>query len=129
MFHYKVSILKIGTYIQLIHAGLNIQGRDNLAFSEPKKGFLSDFHTYAPDMMKLWAQGIKANAWRVTDEINNVAGNVASAITGVETAEAEGAIGAAAININVYGAEGQDVGRLADEVSERIERFSSSVKC
>jgi len=32
-----------------------------LGFSEPKEGPLSDFHTYAPDMMKLFAQGIKDN--------------------------------------------------------------------
>lgn len=33
-----------------------------LGFSEPEEGPLSDFHTYAPDMMKLFAQGITDNA-------------------------------------------------------------------
>lgn len=33
-----------------------------LGFSEPKEGPLSNFHTYAPDMMKLFAQGIEENA-------------------------------------------------------------------
>lgn len=33
-----------------------------LGFSEPKEGPLSDFHTYAPDMMMLFAQGIEQNA-------------------------------------------------------------------
>lgn len=32
-----------------------------LGFSEPEEGPLSNFHTYAPDMMKLFAQGIKEN--------------------------------------------------------------------
>lgn len=32
-----------------------------LGFSEPKEGPLSNFHTYAPDMMKLFAQGVKDN--------------------------------------------------------------------
>lgn len=32
-----------------------------IAFSEPEDGPLSNFHTYAPDMMKLFAQGIKEN--------------------------------------------------------------------
>ena len=32
-----------------------------LGFSEPKEGPLSNFHTYAPDMMKLFAQGINDN--------------------------------------------------------------------
>lgn len=31
----------------------------NIGFSEPEEGPLSDFHTYAPDMMKLFAQGIE----------------------------------------------------------------------
>ena len=34
---------------------------DYLGFSEPEKGPLSNFHTYAPDMMDLFAQGIKDN--------------------------------------------------------------------
>ena len=41
-----------------------------LGFSEPKEGALSNFHTYAPDMMKLFAQGIKDNTHLVTDQIN-----------------------------------------------------------
>ena len=40
-----------------------------LGFSEPEEGPLSNFHTYAPDMMKLFAQGIKDNEKVVTDQI------------------------------------------------------------
>lgn len=43
--------------------------KDLLGFSEPKIGPLSDFHTYAPDMMKLFAQGIRDNEDIVTDQI------------------------------------------------------------
>lgn len=43
--------------------------RSRLHFSEPDVGPLSDFHTYAPDMMKLFAQGIKDNTDIVTDQI------------------------------------------------------------
>lgn len=35
--------------------------KDFLGFSEPKKGPLSDFHTYAPDMMDLFMKGIDDN--------------------------------------------------------------------
>ncbi len=35
--------------------------KDILGFSEPKEGPLSNFHTYAPDMMKLFAKGIRDN--------------------------------------------------------------------
>jgi hypothetical protein len=40
-----------------------------LGFSEPEQGPLSNFHTYAPDMMKLFAQGIKDNEHLISDQI------------------------------------------------------------
>lgn len=43
--------------------------KDFLGFSEPKEGPLSNFHTYAPDMMELFAKGIKDNERVVTDQI------------------------------------------------------------
>ena len=43
--------------------------RSYLHFSEPDVGPLSDFHTYAPDMMKLFARGIADNEHLVTDQI------------------------------------------------------------
>lgn len=43
--------------------------KDLLGFSEPKEGPLSDFHTYAPDMMKLFAEGIRDNEHLITDQI------------------------------------------------------------
>lgn len=43
--------------------------KDFLGFSEPKLGPLSNFHTYAPDMMKLFAQGVKDNEHLITDQI------------------------------------------------------------
>ena len=35
--------------------------KDLLGFSEPKLGPLSNFHTYAPDMMQLFAKGVRDN--------------------------------------------------------------------
>lgn len=43
--------------------------KDFLGFSEPKKGPLSNFHTYAPDMMDLFAKGIRDNEDVITDQI------------------------------------------------------------
>lgn len=43
--------------------------RNFLGFSEPKEGPLSNFHTYAPDMMALFAKGIKDNEHLVTDQL------------------------------------------------------------
>lgn len=54
--------------------------RDFIGFSEPKKGPLSNFHTYAPDMMSLFAGGIQDNLWRVQDQINSMGGNIQDAI-------------------------------------------------
>lgn len=44
--------------------------KDFLGFSEPKEGPLSNFHTYAPDMMKLYAQGIAQNAKLVQGQLD-----------------------------------------------------------
>lgn len=44
---------------------------DFLGFSEPKKGALSNFHTYAPDMMQLFAKGIEDNKGLITDAIDS----------------------------------------------------------
>ena len=47
------------------------QGIKNfLGFSEPKEGPLSNFHTYAPDMMALFAQGIRDNEHLITDQLS-----------------------------------------------------------
>ena len=41
-----------------------------LGFSEPEKGPLSNFHTYAPDMMNLFAKGIEDNQDVIEDAFN-----------------------------------------------------------
>lgn len=42
-----------------------------LGFSEPKEGPLSNFHTYAPDMMMLFAKGIRDNENLVRDQLED----------------------------------------------------------
>lgn len=54
--------------------------RDYLGFSEPKEGPLSDFHTYGPDMMKLYAEGIESNKTKVLNAVGDVAGDVSDAL-------------------------------------------------
>lgn len=54
---------------ELVGVGKTIQ--NYIGFSEPKDGPLSNFHTYAPDMMKLFADGIKSNTGIVTDAIED----------------------------------------------------------
>lgn len=45
--------------------------REYIHFSVPDRGPLADFDTYAPDMMKLFAQGIRDNAYLITDAIGS----------------------------------------------------------
>ena len=46
------------------------QGIKNyLGFSEPKEGPLSDFHTYAPDMMDLFIKGIRENTGKLRAQL------------------------------------------------------------
>lgn len=46
------------------------QGIKNyLGFSEPKEGPLSDFHTYAPDMIDLFIKGLKENTGRLQEQL------------------------------------------------------------
>lgn len=54
------------------HAVSNFAGmiKKFLGFSEPEDGPLSNFHTYAPDMMKLFAKGILDNEQLVSNAIN-----------------------------------------------------------
>lgn len=117
-------------------AGKLIDGVKNIAsnirsflhFSVPDVGPLSDADEYGPDFINLLADGMKSNIPALKD----AAGDVASALDGSITAHADvEPIGAIAggnqttvsngdVTINVYGAEGQDVEELADEVSKRI---------
>lgn len=53
---------------------------DFIGFSEPKKGPLSKFHTFAPDMMALYAKGIYENRGRVLDEIDSLTEDMQGAL-------------------------------------------------
>lgn len=44
---------------------------DYIGFSEPERGPLSRFHTFAPDMMELFAKGIRDSSWMVTDAVTS----------------------------------------------------------
>ena len=45
---------------------------DYLGFSEPSKGALSDFHTFAPDMIDLFTSGLEAGKAQLEDTLNDV---------------------------------------------------------
>ena len=55
---------------------------DFLGFSEPDKGPLSNFHTFAPDMMKLFAEGVEQNIGLVTGSVEDASEQIADALSG-----------------------------------------------
>lgn len=55
--------------------------RDYLGFSEPKKGELSNFHTYSPDMIDLWNEGINKNLPSVATSASDMASVVAGGVS------------------------------------------------
>lgn len=110
--------------------------RDYIGFSEPDKGPLSNFHTYAPDMIDLFAQGIDQNAYKIKDQFTkSLSGlNVAANLTGVSMARsAAPAMQAASpmqlnVNVNVGSiASDYDVGRMTDvmigQISQGLEQL------
>ena len=95
------------------------QGIKNfLGFSEPKEGPLSDFHTYAPDMVSLFVKGLKDNAYKIDDALSSTFG----VLPGVSPAAGGGRVtNYGGVTIVVNGAAGQDVNSLADIVMERLQ--------
>lgn len=83
-----------------------------LGFSEPEKGPLSDFHTYAPDMMDLFAKGIRDNIPEVRKAAEDMAAAVAQPVN------------ASTLTFNIAntinGAPGQNINDLAIAVDRRI---------
>ena len=86
-----------------------------LGFSEPKEGPLSNFHTYAPDMIKLYAKGITDKAWRVQNAVNGVAQDMtfsADASFASRAASNEG--------MKIYLSTGQLVGGIAPYMNNTL---------
>lgn len=103
---------------------------DYLGFSEPDKGPLSNFHTYAPDMMKLFAKGIKDNENVVQSQIErsfDFSGLATEAFTTHATPYAympdtttNNSVSIGSTQIVINATEGQSVYEIADAVDEII---------
>lgn len=106
-----------------------------LGFSEPKEGPLSNFHTYAPDMMNLFAKGIRDNENVITDQIEKSFdfgertikfgaeyGNgfgIASA-----TGATYGGTSIGNVTINIDGAKYSDENSLAEAIAEALQNMT-----
>ena len=92
---------------------------DLLHFSEPDKGPLKNFSTYAPDMMKTFAEGIKKNQHLVTDAASQAMQGVSSAMSvGSGTSNAYNYGG---FNISIYQQPGQSSDALIDELMYKMQ--------
>ena len=92
---------------------------DLLHFSEPDAGPLKDFHTYAPDMMKTFAEGITKNAHLVTDAASQAMGGVSTAMqSGSATSNAYNYGG---FNIAIYQQPGQSADDLINELMVKMQ--------
>lgn len=93
---------------------------DRIGFSEPKEGVLSNFHTYAPDMMDLFIKGIKDNTDKLQAQLDK-SFNFEPTIN-ANASSASGIQSGTVVNmpINIYGAQGQDIRELADIIEQRI---------
>ena len=97
-------------------------------FSEPDVGPLKNFNTFMPDMMRQLAQGINKGIPQVEDALNRLTSNMANDMQpNMGTVGANMAAGGVSnttntntVNINVYGAQGQDVNELANKVQDII---------
>lgn len=95
--------------------------RDFLHFSQPDIGPLADFSSYAPDMMKLFAQGITQNAGVITDAIEksfNLQPVISGAMSQNNMALQGGAAQPIQVNITLEG----DAQRLFRVLSEEAHR-------
>lgn len=99
-----------------------------LGFSEPEEGPLSDFHTYAPDMMNLFIKGIRDNRKKLLDETRKafdlkdvVQGGFAIGINGNASQSRLRTNGDIIINLN-YSAD-NDANRLLTDIARGVSRY------
>ena len=85
-------------------------------FTEPDVGPLSNFHEFMPDMIDLMVKGIDQGIPRLQSAMNGLAGSMVPQLQNGTNSVAN----TNNININVYGAQGQDPNALVDIIEERL---------
>lgn len=82
--------------------GMAQKVQDLLGFSEPKEGPLSNFHTYAPDMVDLFTDGIKKSEGKLKNQLTDTASLIGEGFTETPSGRAHGSYnGGNVINITV----------------------------
>lgn len=89
--------------------------KDFIGFSEPKKGPLSNFHTYAPDMMQLFAEGIEENEDLITNQFDKSLSGIS-----VNTGSSRIMQSSPVININATVSNDYDTDRMIQRISQGL---------
>jgi hypothetical protein len=93
-----------------------------LGFSEPEEGPLSNFHTYAPDMMELYAKGITENAGLVRNALTDATSGLMDPsvdVSAVRTIQTN--------NESVSADSGVSMGRVAALLETFVENFKQDI--
>ena len=111
----------IGKVVEVV-GGVAKKVKDNIGFSVPKEGPLHDFATYAPDMMSLFAQGIKENEDLVRNQLEksfNFSDVLATQNVSMAGSGGSSPVGNSIV-MNIYPSAGMDEKALAKEISYRL---------
>lgn len=106
------------------HVWENVKGvargvKKIIGFSEPDEGPLSDFHTYAPDMMRSFADGIRKNTHLVTEAASQAAQGVSGAMS--MSGGTSNSYNYGGFNIVINQQPGQSADAVVDELMVKIQ--------
>ncbi len=123
----KDKIAKLGDALK----GAAQKVKNFLGFSEPKEGPLSNFHTYAPDMMELYSQGITQNVGLVTSATRKAAQAVKSGFTAAASASISGspalaAAGASGTQVIQLVVDGRTLAEIVNKNNKVIQRANNT---
>ena len=98
--------------------------RGFLHFSRPDFGPLRDYESWMPDFVGGLASGIEANAWRLEDAVERMAGRAAINMDGAPAGTGGYNLGGVSIVVNA--AKGQDEEAIANKVMRKMQNLYDS---
>ena len=98
--------------------------RGFLHFSRPDFGPLRDYESWMPDFVGGLASGIEANAWRLEDAVERMAGRAAINLDGAPAGAGGYNLGGVSIVVNA--AKGQDEEAIANKVMRKMQNLYDS---
>lgn len=96
-----------------------------IGFSEPEEGALSNFHTFAPDMMDLFASGIRSGSKDVYGAVNDVADGIYDSFQSAPALEIAGGYGTTSTG---GGYSEDDYGDIITAITDALTSMNLTVK-